>query len=76
MLIVHLFFIFTVQIMTYIQMIICREVQLKLLKGIVHPTNEHYVIIYSPSNCSKVSFFCWTQKKIFWKMLVTKRLAI
>ncbi len=37
------------------------------------PKNLNSVIIYSPSSCSKpewVSFFCWTQKKIFWSILV------
>jgi len=37
----------------------------------------HLKIIYSPSSCFKpawVSFFCQTQKKIFWKMLETKQL--
>ena len=36
--------------------------------------NENSVIIYSPSSCFKpvcISFFCWTQKKIFWRMSVT-----
>jgi len=36
------------------------------LKGILHPKIENSVIIYSPS--SWVSFFCWTQRKIFWRM--------
>jgi len=33
------------------------------------PKNLHFVIIYSPSSCSKpvcISFSCWTQKWIFW----------
>ncbi len=43
--------------------------------GIVYssPKNENYVIIYSPSSFSNpvwVSFFCWTQKTIFWRMWV------
>ncbi len=36
-------------------------------------------IIYSPSSCSKpvwVSFPCWAQKMIFWRMLVTKQLMV
>ncbi len=44
------------------------------LKGIVHPKNENYVVIYSPSCCSKlvwISFFCWTQNKIFRNKIVT-----
>ncbi len=39
----------------------------------------NFVIIYSPSCCSKpvwVSFFCWTQNMIFWRMLVTKQLMV
>jgi len=45
------------------------------LKGIVHPNIKITVIIYSPSCHSKpvwLSFFCWTQNKIFWRILVTK----
>ncbi len=41
----------------------------------ISPKNENSVIIYSPSSCSIpvwVSFFCWTQNKIFWKMWATK----
>ncbi len=38
------------------------------------------VIIYSPSSCSKpfMSFFliCWAQKKIFWRIWVTKQLTV
>jgi len=47
-----------------------------LLKGIVHPKMKN-ISIYSPSSFSKpawVSFFFWTQKKIFWRMWVTKQL--
>ncbi len=36
-------------------------------------------VIYSPSICCKsawVSFLCWTQKTIFWRMLVTKQLIL
>ncbi len=46
------------------------------LKGIVHPKNENSVIIYSPSNSSKpvwMSLFCWTQRKIFWRMRETEQ---
>jgi len=35
----------------------------------------NYVIIYSPSSCCKpvwVSFFCWTQRKVFWRTIRTK----
>ncbi len=35
-------------------------------------------LIYSSYTCSKpvwVYFFCWTQKKIFWRLLVTKQLT-
>jgi len=42
------------------------------------PKNENVVIIYSPSCCSKLvwlSFFGWTKKKIFWRMLVTTQLT-
>ncbi len=41
--------------------------------------NVNSAIIYSPSSCSKpvwISLFCWTQKKIFWRMLVTKQLLV
>jgi len=34
---------------------------------------------YSPSSCSKpvwISFFYWTHKKIFWRMLVTRQLRL
>jgi len=44
------------------------------VKGIVQPKMK---ISYSPSSCFKpvwVSFFCWTQKKIFWRMSVIKQL--
>ncbi len=40
--------------------------------------NEN-LVIYSPLSCSKpvgVSFFCWTLKKIFRKMLVIKQLMV
>ncbi len=51
-----------------------------LLKGIDHPKIQmNCVIIYSQSSCSKPawdSFFCWTQKKIFWRMVVTKKLPV
>jgi len=39
--------------------------------------NENYVIIFSPSSCCKpvwVSFFCRTQRKIFWRTTGTKQL--
>jgi len=39
--------------------------------------NENSVIFYSPSSCFKplwICFFCWTQRKIFWRMPVTKQL--
>ncbi len=39
---------------------------------------QKFVIIYPPSYHSKpvwVSFLCWTQKKIFWRMLVIKQLS-
>ncbi len=45
-----------------------------MLKGIVHPKNS--VIIYSPTSSSKpvwMSLFCWTQRKIFWRMWVTEQ---
>ncbi len=45
------------------------------LKGTVLPK----IIIYSPSGYYKpvwVSFFCWTQKKIFWRIWVTKQLMV
>ncbi len=45
------------------------------IKGIVHPKNIFF-IIYSPSCLSKpiwVTFLCWTQKKIFWRILKKKK---
>ncbi len=47
-----------------------------VVKGIVHPKNENSVIIYSPSSSSKpvwMSLFCWTQRKIFWRMWETEQ---
>jgi len=47
------------------------------IKGLFHPKMK--IIIYSPSCCSKpvwVSFLCWTQKKIFWRMLVSRQLTV
>jgi len=44
------------------------------VKGIVHPKMK--ILSYSLSCCSKptwVSFLCWTQKTLFWKMLVTRQ---
>ncbi len=41
------------------------------------PKNENSVIIYSPSSSSKpawMSLFCWTQRKIFWRMWETEQL--
>ncbi len=41
--------------------------------------DENYVIICSHSGCSKpvrVSFIYWAQKKIFWRMSVTKQLIL
>jgi len=38
---------------------------------------QNSVIIYSLSSCFKpvwVSFFCWTQRKIFWRTIGTKQL--
>jgi len=40
-----------------------------LAQKLTPPKNENSVIIYSHSSCCKpvwVSFFCWTQRKIFW----------
>ncbi len=40
------------------------------------PKNENSVIIYSPSSSSKpvcMSLFCWTQRKIFWRMWETEQ---
>ncbi len=49
------------------------------IKRIIHPKMK-IVIIYSPSSCSKpfMSFFliCWAQKKIFWRIWVTKQLTV
>ncbi len=45
-------------------------------KAIVH---TKLIIIHSPSSCSKhvwVSIFYWTQKKIFWRMLLIKYLMV
>ncbi len=60
------------------QILLCRSVRselfislssiLILFKGIVHPKIQ-IVIIFSV----RVYFFCWTQKKPFWKMLVNKQ---
>ncbi len=44
-------------------------------KGIVHPKMKNSVI-YSPSSSSKplwMSLFCWTQRKIFWRMWETEQ---
>ncbi len=46
-----------------------------MVKGIVHTKNENSVI-YSPSSSSKplwMSLFCWTQRKIFWRMWETEQ---
>ncbi len=43
-----------------------------LIKGIVHPK----IIIYSSSSSSKpvwMCLFCWTQRKIFWRMRETEQ---
>ncbi len=40
------------------------------------PKYLHFVVIYSPSSSSKpawMSFFCWTQTKIFWRMWETEQ---
>ncbi len=40
------------------------------------PKNENSVIIYSPSSRSKpvwMCLFCWTQRKIFWRMWETEQ---
>ena len=52
--------------------------QLISVKWLVHLVkNENSVIIYSLSSCFKpVSFFCWTQKKIFWRMLIARQLMV
>ncbi len=47
------------------------------IKGIVQPKMK--IVIYSPSCRSNpvwVSFLCWTQKMIFWRMLVIKQLMV
>jgi len=44
------------------------------IKWLVHFQIENSVIIYSPSKPVWASFFCWTQKKICWKMLVSEKL--
>ncbi len=49
----------------------------KTLFGNSSHQNENSVI-YSPSSCSDplwISYFCWTQKKIFWRIL-TKPLPV
>ncbi len=46
------------------------------VKGIVHPKMKNSVIIYSPSSSSKpvwIYLFCWTQRKIFWRMWETEQ---
>jgi len=38
--------------------------------------NENSFIIYSPSTGFKpvwISIFCWTQRKIFWRMSITRQ---
>ncbi len=50
-----------------LSVIVCSE----WIKVLSSPKNENSITIYSPSSCSKpvrVSFLCWTQKKIFWRM--------
>ncbi len=42
------------------------------IKRIVKSKKNYSVITFSPSICSetvRVSFFCWTQNKIFWRMM-------
>ncbi len=51
--------------------------QVNYNKGKVHPKMK--IVIFSPSICSKpvwISFSCWMQKKIFWRMFVTKQLTV
>jgi len=48
------------------------------ISGLYSLLNENSVIIYSASCCFKpvwIPFFCWTQKKIFWRMSVTRQLT-
>jgi len=52
--------------------------ELHSVKGILHPKmmKMNSVIVYTPSSCCKpvwVSFFCWTQRKIFWRTIGTKQ---
>jgi len=47
-----------------------------MLKEITTVKNENSVSIYSPSCCSKplcVYLFCWTQRKIFGRILSSNR---
>jgi len=48
-----------------------------MFKRILNPKMKITLIIYSPSSCYKpvwVSFFCWGQRKIFWRTIGTKQL--
>ncbi len=45
----------------------------KNLKSIVHPKMKILSSFTHPSLVYEFLFFCWTQKKIFWGMLVTKQ---
>ncbi len=47
---------------------------LETLKGIVHPRIK--ILSSFIHTQIWVSFFCWTQKKVFWRMLVTKQLIV
>jgi len=49
------------------------------VKGIVHPKINIRPSFTYPSFCFKrlwVSFFRWTPKEIFWRMLVTRQLTV
>jgi len=49
----------------------------QIIKGVVHLKKKNSVIIYSLSSCFKplfISFLCWTQWKILWRMSVIRLL--
>ncbi len=55
-----------------------KKSQTRSLKRDNTAKTEHFIIIYSPSSCSKpvlIFFlsFCWTQNKMFWRIFVAGR---
>ncbi len=48
------------------------------IKCVVHPKLK-IISFFTPSSCYKpafIYFFCWTQKKIFWRIRVTEHLLV